>query len=128
MLRLVELTESIAIQFAVDTDNTDHGPHLRRLDLFADVANQTTEETSVFVEATRLACVGIRQTTEIAAALKPYKAGKLVPLLTNYQWPVSPAYAVYPPTRHLSYRVRAFIDFLVEQFSGTPQWDRDCAA
>jgi DNA-binding transcriptional LysR family regulator len=42
------------------------------------------------------------------------------------QWPTSPAYAVYPPTRHLSYRVRAFIDFLVERFAGTPQWDRDC--
>ncbi len=52
--------------------------------------------------------------------------GDLVPLLTDYEWPVTPAYAVYPPTRHLSYRVRAFIDFLVEHFSGTPPWDRDC--
>ena len=54
--------------------------------------------------------------------------GDLVPILTDYQWPVTPAWAVYPPTRHLSYRVRAFIDFLAEQFSGTPHWDRDCAA
>ena len=38
--------------------------------------------------------------------------GDLVPLLTDYQWPVTPAWAVYPPTRHLSYRVREFIDFL----------------
>ena len=28
----------------------------------------------------------------------------------------------------LSYRVRAFIDFLVDRFAGTPQWDRDCSA
>jgi DNA-binding transcriptional LysR family regulator len=55
------------------------------------------------------------------------RRGNLVPILENYSWPVSPAYAVYPPTRHLSYRVRAFIDFLVERFAGTPQWDRDCA-
>ena len=55
------------------------------------------------------------------------RRGELVPALTNYQWPVSPAYAVYPPTRHLSRRAREFIDFLAEYFSGTPSWDEDCA-
>ena len=54
--------------------------------------------------------------------------GDLVPILTDYQWPVSPAYAVYPPTRHLSYRVREFIDFLAEHFSGLPSWDEDCGS
>lgn len=52
--------------------------------------------------------------------------GVLVPILTNVTWPDATAYAVYPPTRHLSYRVRAFIDFLVDYFAGTPYWDRDC--
>ncbi len=64
------------------------------------------------------------QPTFIAGPL--VASGELVPLLTRYQWPVTPAYAVYPPTRHLSYRVRAFIDFLAETFAGTPPWDRDC--
>ena len=64
------------------------------------------------------------QPTFIAA--EAIRRGNLVPILTDCQWPVSPAYAVYPPTRHLSYRVRAFIDFLADRFSGTPQWDRDC--
>ena len=59
-------------------------------------------------------------------ASESIRLGNLVPILTDVEWPVTPAYAVYPPTRHLSYRVRAFIDFLVERFSGTPQWDRDC--
>lgn len=54
------------------------------------------------------------------------RRGNLVPVLEDYTWPSAPAHAVYPPTRHLSHRVRAFIDFLVERFSGTPQWDRDC--
>ncbi len=49
--------------------------------------------------------------------------GELVPLLTHVEWPVSPAWAVYPPTRHLSYRVRTFIDFLAERFAGVPYWD-----
>ena len=59
-------------------------------------------------------------------ASESIRRGNLIPILTHYEWPVTPAYAVYPPTRHLSYRVRAFIDFLVERFAGTPQWDRDC--
>ena len=59
-------------------------------------------------------------------AAEAIRRGNLVPILADYEWPTSPAYAVYPPTRHLSYRVRAFIDFLVERFSGTPQWDREC--
>ena len=54
------------------------------------------------------------------------KRGELVPLLTNYEWPAVPAYAVYPPTRHLSFRVRTFIDYLVDYFSDTPYWDEDC--
>ena len=54
--------------------------------------------------------------------------GELQPILQNYQWPVTPAYAVYPPTRHLSYRVRAFIDFIAECFSGIPHWDEECEA
>ena len=52
--------------------------------------------------------------------------GELVPILTDYQWPVSPAYAIYPATRHLSTRVRKFIDMLVEYFSGDLPWDQDC--
>jgi DNA-binding transcriptional LysR family regulator len=66
------------------------------------------------------------QPTFIAA--DQIRSGALLPVLANYDWPVSPAYAIYPPTRHLSYRVREFIDFLADRFAGTPSWDRDCAA
>jgi len=31
---------------------------------------------------------------------------------------------VYPPTRHLSSRARALIDFLAERLAGEPYWDR----
>jgi DNA-binding transcriptional LysR family regulator len=30
---------------------------------------------------------------------------------------------IYPATRHLSVKVRVFIDFLVERFGGRPYWD-----
>lgn len=52
--------------------------------------------------------------------------GALVQVLPDILWPETTAYAVYPPTRHLSYRVRAFIDFLADYFKGTPYWDKDC--
>ena len=54
------------------------------------------------------------------------RAGALVPLLSDFGWPISPGYAVYPPTRHLSFRVREFLDFLVAHFEGETPWDRDC--
>ena len=49
--------------------------------------------------------------------------GSLVPILTDYTWAGVNAYAVYPQTRHLSHRVRAFVDFLAQRFAGTPYWD-----
>ncbi len=59
-------------------------------------------------------------------AAEAISSGAVIPILTDYRWPRMPAWAVYPPTRHLSYRVRAFIDFLADYFSGTPSWDSDC--
>lgn len=52
------------------------------------------------------------------------RSGQLVKLLSDHTWPELSAYAVYPPTRHLSSRVRALIDFMVERMAGEPSWDR----
>ncbi len=68
--------------------------------------------------------IALQPTFIVGAAIE---RGELLPVLEDYSWPETPAYAVYPPTRHLSYRVRAFIDFLAEWFSGTPIWDRRAA-
>ena len=54
------------------------------------------------------------------------RSGGLLPILTAAKWPDATAWAVYPPTRHLSYRVREFIDYLVDYFAETPYWDKDC--
>jgi DNA-binding transcriptional LysR family regulator len=48
-------------------------------------------------------------------------AGELVPVLQKYHAPEISLYAIYPPTRHLSSKVRLFIDFLVERF-GERTW------
>lgn len=56
-------------------------------------------------------------------AYKEIESGALIPLLTEYRLPQLAAYALYPQTRHLSQRVRAFVDFLVKRFEGLPYWD-----
>lgn len=52
------------------------------------------------------------------------RAGKLQAILADYKPPALSLYAVYPPTRHLSAKVRLFIDFLVARFGAEPAWDR----
>ncbi|NIJ33244.1 LysR family transcriptional regulator [Sphingomonas oligoaromativorans] len=54
------------------------------------------------------------------------RAGRLVELLPDYRLPDIDILAVYPSRRHLSLKVRAMVDFLVECFRGTPSWD--CAS
>ncbi len=89
------------------------------------VGHGMTASSGDFLCAAAAANLGItRQPTFIAH--EGIRDGALIPILTDYGWPVTPGYAVYPPTRHLSYRVREFIDFLVEHFDGTATWDKDC--
>ena len=45
------------------------------------------------------------------------RAGRLVPLLQDFQAPPLPIYAVYPSRKHLSAKVRLFVDFLIERFA-----------
>ena len=52
-----------------------------------------------------------------------FQQGRLATILTGYQVPEISIYAIYPETRHLSLKVRVFIDFLVERFGGRPYWD-----
>ena len=56
-------------------------------------------------------------------AYKEIESGALIPLLKEYGTAQINAYAIYPQTRHLSQRVRTFVDFLVKRFEGTPYWD-----
>ena len=51
------------------------------------------------------------------------QAGTLVGVLTNYTAQDGGVYAVYPHSRHLSPKVRAFTDFLAERFGPRPYWD-----
>lgn len=49
--------------------------------------------------------------------------GQLEPVLTQYEWPTITIYAVYPETRHLSARARAFIDYVRARIKPVPEWE-----
>ena len=70
---------------------------------------------------TLLAGGGLGMTQEFLAG--PYvREKKLVPLLEEFVREDNPIYAVYPSNKHLSPKVRAFVDFLVKIYSPTPYW------
>jgi len=50
------------------------------------------------------------------------RAGRLVPLLQEYVPAPAPIYAVYPSRKHLSAKVRLFVDFLVARFADSQDW------
>lgn len=51
---------------------------------------------------------------------KYLRSGRLEQLLTDYDLPAADIYAVYPARHNLSAKVRAFIDFLIQQFTQPP--------
>lgn len=51
------------------------------------------------------------------------RAGHLVPILESYEADPIAIYAIYPHNRHLSAKVRLFIDFLATRYRDPPPWD-----
>jgi len=50
------------------------------------------------------------------------RAGHLRSLLCEFEPDPVPVHVVYPTTRHLATKVRAFVDFLAHRFVGEPSW------
>lgn len=50
-------------------------------------------------------------------------SGRLQPVLEKYEPEELPIYAVYIHRRHLSTKVRTFVDFICEKFQPHPYWD-----
>lgn len=63
-----------------------------------------------------LAGLGLSQTARFMAA--PYVAsGQLVEVMSDWKHPPIPIHVVYPPNRHLSAKVRAFVEWASEIFA-----------
>jgi DNA-binding transcriptional LysR family regulator len=51
------------------------------------------------------------------------EGGRLVPLMLDHVAPRElPIFAMYPSRRHLSAKVRSFVDFIAERFAGEAHW------
>ncbi|MGF6633710.1 DNA-binding transcriptional LysR family regulator [Paraburkholderia sp. MM5496-R1] len=59
----------------------------------------------------------------LVASVADLRAGRLVQVLPEYRLPDIDVLALYPSRRHVSAKVRAAIDFLVNAFAGVPPWD-----
>ena len=57
-------------------------------------------------------------------AAEALRHGRLKPVLGAYQMPDTGINAVFPHRRHLSPKVRAFVDFLAGRFGDPPYWDQ----
>ena len=64
----------------------------------------------------------VYQPTFIAA--DAIRRGELVPILKKFPAPVLGMFAVFPGTRFVPQRVRAFVDFLAARFGPEPYWDQ----
>lgn len=84
--------------------------------------NLTFDNGEALIEAA-VAGLGIIQVPSymVTAAIE---AGALRLLLREYAIENSSIAVVYPQNRHLSPKVRAFVDFLIELVSPEPPWDR----
>jgi LysR family transcriptional regulator for bpeEF and oprC len=70
-----------------------------------------------------VAGLGISQVASFAAA--PHLAnGELVPVLPEWTRPPIPLHVVYPPNRHLSAKVRAFVEWVAELLARNPHVQR----
>jgi DNA-binding transcriptional LysR family regulator len=97
---------------------------------FADAAQRIHEvkvtgpahaNNGAMLSALAVAGVGINLEPDFIVA-GDVRAGRLVPLLPGYTPPTININAAYPSRRHLSAKVRSFVDFLVQHFTAEPAW------
>jgi DNA-binding transcriptional LysR family regulator len=75
---------------------------------------------------TALAVAGMGIDLEPDIVVAPHvRDGTLVRLLPDYKPASMPIMAVYSSRRHLSAKVRSFIDFIAERFAAEPAWQLD---
>jgi len=103
-----------------DWEFTDAKGHQQIISVTGDFATNVTD----MMYAAALAGIGLARLSTIIVGAD-IRAGRLLPVLTDYATDSTSMYAIYPHRRHLSPKVRAFVDFLVEKLSPVPPWETD---
>lgn len=86
------------------------------------VSGSLIMNSSLAIRAALLEGVGIARIPTFVVG-KDIREGRLIPILRDYEILDVTIYLVYPQRRHLSPKVRAFVDFMAERVTVTPYWD-----
>jgi len=86
------------------------------------VSGSIQMNNSLALRETLLQGVGITLTPTFVVG-PDIRAGRLQPVLSNYHTAELSIYIIYPQRRHLSPKVRAFIDFMAERITDSPYWE-----
>jgi len=86
------------------------------------VSGSLMMNNSLALRAALLEGMGITRTPTFVVG-KDIQDGRLTPILRDYETLEVTIFLVYPQRRHLSPKVRAFVDFMAERISETPYWE-----
>lgn len=85
------------------------------------IAGPARASNGAMLAALAISAAGIACEPDFIVA-RAVRSGRLVQLLPGYTPPSIGIYATYASRRHLSAKVRTFVDFLIARFAGTPPW------
>lgn len=86
-----------------------------------DIVPEVLANSGLALRAPVLAGVGLTLTPTFTVG-DDLRSGRLTRVLPEWETPGYSLFVMYPPSRHLAPKVRAFVDFLSEAFR-TPPWD-----
>ena len=87
------------------------------------VSGNFRANTAAAIYEAALAGVGVARLSTWLVAPQ-IKDGRLLHLLPDCTHETSSYYVLFPHGRHLSRKVRAFVDFLIEEFTPVPPWEK----
>lgn len=59
----------------------------------------------------------------LLVAAPAIRSGRLIQILPDWTFDRQPIHALYPSNRHLSAKVRSFVDFVIESIRNNPPWE-----
>ena len=89
----------------------------------AAVSSTVTMNNSLAIRSALLEGAGIARIPTFVVG-GDIQAGRLIPLLSNYETLEVAIFVVYPQRQHLSPKVRAFVDFIAKKITDSPYWDQ----
>lgn len=118
-----ELDSHRIVTFRYQESRLDwHFLNARKASEHVSLNGHTRINNSLAIRAAVLAGLGIaRMPTFIVG--EDIKAGRLHTLFDDYQVLELSIFLIYPQRRHISPKVRAFIDFMTPRFKDPPAWD-----